>query len=375
MLKNFWYAVEFSHAVTSKPVLVKVLGQELALFRTSAGRIAAVSNLCVHRGGNLAGGAVINDCIRCPYHGWLFDKSGACTSIPANPPGAPIPKKAQIDAYPTEERYGFIWVFLGDLPEAERPPIPLLPEFGQPGWRPIYGEFVWKANYRRVVENGLDFAHGPFVHEQSFGNINEPEVPDHEVISDDYSVRASLELPASPPKGFWKYLRAKEQPKVPVSLTMYMPNIVQIDIRISPKWRNIIFDTNIPVDEHTTRTLWVSMRNFFTGAWADGNARSRTLKIFNEDRFTVETQRPELLPEDLVAELPVKSDQLVLSCRRMYRKYLEMGWGLDVDRIKGEQTRQPLVIPSPARRDGQGKTKLWVFPEVPVVAPRQSKAS
>jgi phenylpropionate dioxygenase-like ring-hydroxylating dioxygenase large terminal subunit len=373
MLKNFWYAVELSSAVTSKPVLVKVLGLEIALFRNSAGHVAAVSNVCVHKGGSLAGGAVIDDCIRCPYHGWLFDVNGACVSIPANPAGAPIPKKAQVDSYPVEERYGFVWVFLGDLPEAERPPIPPLPEFGQPGWRPIYGEFVWKANYRRVVENGLDYAHGPFVHSQSFGNINEPEVPEHEVIADDYSVKSSLALPASPPKGLWKYLRSKDQPKVPVTLTMYMPNLVQIDLRISPKWRIIIFDTNIPVDEHNTRTLWVSLRNFFTGAWADGNARKRTEKIFGEDQYTVETQRPVVVSTEL-DELPVKSDQLPLAVRRLYKKYFDKGWGIDAARIRAEEDQKSFVIPSPARRDSQGKTKLWVFPEAPTLTPRQGKA-
>jgi phenylpropionate dioxygenase-like ring-hydroxylating dioxygenase large terminal subunit len=375
MLKNFWYACELSSAVTSKPRLVKVLGQEIAIYRTSAGRAVAMSNLCVHRGGNLSGGAVVDDCLRCPYHGWRFDASGACVSIPSNPHGAPIPKKAQVDAYPTEERYGFIWVFLGDLPEAERPPIPAFPEFGQPGWRATYGEFNWKANYNRVIENGLDFAHGPFVHEQSFGNINEPEVPEHEVFSDDYSATASLTLPASEPKGLWKYLRSKTQKRVAVRLAVHMPNINVIDLRISEKWRLIIFDTNIPVDENNTRTLWISIRNFFTGSWADRNAYDRTMRIFQEDQFTVETQRPELLPEDLVAELPVKSDQLPLAYRRLRKKYMDKGWGLDTGRIADERARQPLVIPSPARRDGSGKTKLWVFPEVPTIEPRQTKAS
>ena len=78
------------------------------------------------------------------------------------------PERARIDAYPVEERYGLVWVFLGDLPEAERYPIPPLPEYGDPAWRMITTETHWKAEAARVVENGIDIAHASYVH-PSFG--------------------------------------------------------------------------------------------------------------------------------------------------------------------------------------------------------------
>lgn len=343
MLKNFWYAIELSSEVTSRPVAAKLLGKDLVLFRGPDQKVAALDRRCVHRGGDLAGGLVIDGCVRCPYHGWRFDTQGACVAVPANAPDAPVPKAARVESYPTEERHGFIWVFLGELPAAERPPIPELPELGRPGWRAIYGDFHWRAHYARVVENGLDFAHGPFVHSRSFGDINRPQIPEYQVTSEEWGAHASVELPAQQPRGLWRYLGGPARKTVPVRLAFFMPNLIRIHIQVRQGWEVIIFDANIPVDEHNTRTLWVSLRNFLTGAWADRSAHERNLEIFEQDRPIVESVRP-ILPPDAAAlepesetrpeikrdtrpDLLVRSDQLVVAYRRLRRRCFEKGWG------------------------------------------------
>ncbi len=371
MLKNFWYAVEFSAAVTEQPKRVVVLGMELALFRRKSDRkLIALSNLCVHRGGSISDGWTEGDCIVCPYHGWQYDADGACTKIPANPLDHPIPKKAHVDAYPAEEHYGLVWVFMGDLPAAERPPIPPFPEFGQPGWRAVYGEFTWKAHYSRVVENGIDIAHTPFVHAASFGNREQPEIQSYEVESDDNGGTARVTMMPPLPKGLWKFLRRERTP-VTVSPSFLMPNIARLDIDLG-KWRTIVFDANIPIDERTTRTIFVQIRNFFTGAWADGDSRNRVLKIMREDQRTVESQRPELLPYDLAAELHVKSDALGVSYRKLRKKYLDKGWGIDSHLIRTAYAgRSAVVIPSPARRENPELARAWVMPEAPVITLRR----
>ncbi|MFM8531414.1 MAG: Rieske 2Fe-2S domain-containing protein [Ilumatobacteraceae bacterium] len=157
MIKNQWYAVEFGHEVGDKPKQVRLFGQDLVLYRNSKGDIVCHSDICIHRGASLAGGKVVGDCVECPYHGWQFDSDGACVRIPANRAGVPIPKKARVDNYPCVERYGFVFVFLGDLAESERPPSPELPvmenarEARAAGNRVVQGEFHWKANYERVI--------------------------------------------------------------------------------------------------------------------------------------------------------------------------------------------------------------------------------
>lgn len=353
MLKNFWYAIELSSAVTARPVAARLFGQDLVLFRGADGRVAALGRRCVHRGGDLAGGLVVDGCVRCPYHGWRFDNEGACVAIPANPPGAPVPKAARVPSYPTEERHGFIWVFWGELPAAERPPIPPLPELDQPGWRAIHGDFHWRAHYARVVENGLDFAHGPFVHAQSFGDINRPQIPEYQVETQEWGAHASVALPAQEPRGLWRYLGGRAPKNVPVRLAFYMPNLIRIHIQVRPGWEVIIFDANIPVDEDHTRTLWVSLRNFLTGAWADRTARQRNLEIFEQDRPIVEGVRP-ILPPDATStgagqetrpDLLVRSDQLVVAYRRLRRRCFEQGWGVGGIDDKAQERSAP---PRPA---------------------------
>lgn len=360
MLKNFWYAVELSSDITSKPKGITVLGQQFALYRNSEGRVVALSDLCVHRGGALSDGWVEGDCIRCPYHGWKYQADGACIEIPANQPGALIPKKARVDVYPVQEKYGWVWLFLGDLFAEERPPLPPLPEFGDPVWRSIYGEFKWNAHYTRVVENGIDIAHTPFVHATSFGNKDEPQIEEYKVRLSDWGGSASVNLKPPSARGLWKYIRHKDQPAVKVAVAFYMPNVTRLDVDLGDS-RLIIFAAHVPINDNTTITKWIQLRNFFTHPWADGDAQRRTLKIFKEDRRLVEAQRPELLPYDLAAELHVHSDALQIAYRRLRNKCLDRGWGIDTAIIKSAySSHQAVVIPSPARHQTPELAKAWV---------------
>src|SRR6478609_7136962 len=155
MLKNFWWPVEFSHNVTTAALPMQALGQTFVLWRDSHGTVHCLSDLCVHRGGALSAGWTKNDAIVCPYHGWEFTGDGSCRKIPAQPHRG-IPKKARVDAYPVVEKYGWVWAFLGDLPDEERPPIPEITELDDPNFRRVTGDYFWNVNYERIVENGMD---------------------------------------------------------------------------------------------------------------------------------------------------------------------------------------------------------------------------
>ncbi len=367
MLKNFWYAVEFADRVSAKPTRVTVLGQHLALYRTPQGAPVALSDLCVHRGAALSGGAVSGDRIVCPYHGWEYAPGGQCMKIPANPPERAIPRKARVDSYPVQEKYGFIWVFLGDLPEAERPPMPVLPELDDliengGKFRRITGDFLWRANYERILENGCDIAHGPFVHQGSFGDPDDPEVPDYEVRQNAWSAEATVDLRPPPPKGFWRVLwLGRQRPPARTTTGWILPNMVKLHVKL-PMGELVSYASNIPIDETTTLTKFMSLRSFFTGKWADGNALKRSLKIYEQDQVIMEKVRPELLPFDLSSELNVRCDALALAYRRRRQELAEQGWLLsDTDTITGDVPRRTAtVIPSPARRENPELARAWV---------------
>ncbi len=367
MLKNFWYALAFSTEVAAKPLRVTALGQEFVIYRTAAGEPVVMSDLCVHRGGALSDGWTKGDCIVCPYHGWEYEPGGACARIPSYPMGTPIPRKARVDAYPTEERYGFIWAFLGDLPEAERPPIPPLPEFDDPQYRAVYGNFQWNVHYTRAVENGMDIAHTPFVHAGSFGNPDKPEIESYEVEGVEWGGLATVTLEPPPPTGIWGMLyKNKERRGVRTSAGFYMPNVTRLEVHL-PIGNMVILTCHLPVDEHTTISKWLMLRTFFTQPFFDGDSRKRAVAIFKEDQPTVEAQRPELLPYDLSAELHVRSDALQISFRRIRNECLDKGWGIDTHLIQTEfSNKKAVVIPSPARREIPELAQAWVMKEVPI---------
>lgn len=327
MLKNFWYAVEFSSAVSERPVQVTVMNEQYVLYRDSKGKAIALKDRCPHRGASLSQGWVQDNCVRCPYHGWSFDESGACTLIPADQPGVSIPKRARTESLPVQERYSFIWIFIGDLPEAERPPLPELPEFDAPGWRMVSGEYTWNAHYTRVVESGLDSAHAPFVHSAFFSNRDDAEVAPYEVEKTDWSVSALTV--SKPPKrvGLLKFIVKRDRPFSSAKLTGHLPNINHIELDFNFRgFQYIYFASNIPVDENTTLTKWIGLRNFLPQAWADWNSVKNTVETYEEDKAIIESQIPRVVP--LTGELLIKSDILQLSYRKLMRKYLDMGWGM-----------------------------------------------
>ncbi len=368
MFKNFWYACELSTAVKQTPKKVRALGQDLAIYRTSAGRVVALSDLCVHRGGSLSMGPVEDDCLRCPYHGWKYDSSGQCVEIPANTEEKGIPQRARVDAYPVEERYGLVWIFLGDLPAAERPPIPTFPEFDDPDYCMIWGTFDWKANYERVIENGIDIAHAPWVHKNSFGNVKNPQVQDYEVTPSEWGFKASIRL-ESPRRDLFG--RERGTKVVTTVVGVQLPHVSTLDLDLPNGMKMRLFDANLPIDRETTRTFWVMARNFLPYRWADPFSRKSVLKIFLEDRPFVEAQKPEIVPEDLSAELHVKADAAQLAYRKLRISLIKRGWMLE-EPVEVQKPRVQLIA-SPGRRNVASRS-TWVFEERKSVRPAHEAA-
>ncbi|MFI0350272.1 Rieske 2Fe-2S domain-containing protein [Actinomadura sp. 9N407] len=360
MLKNFWYAVEFAHAVTRAPKRVTCLGQDFVLYRKRDGTVVCLSDLCVHRGAALSAGSLHGDRIACPYHGWQYEPDGACAKIPANPEGRGIPKKARVDSYPVREQAGMIWAFLGDLPEDERPPIPEFPEHEDPAFATVYVEMVIEANYERTFENVVDAAHTPFVHGTRFGNPDKPQIPDYDITEDDWSAVADIRLSPPPARGLWKRLYKERPAEVVVTNGWYLPNIVKLHVRL-PFGDMILYDHNIPLSRDRTLVKIVGYRNFFTGKWADRDARKRIRSILLQDKPVVESQRPELLPYDLPDELHLRSDALQVAYRRRRQKLMADGWwvGDDDAAVAGGRAGNAAVIPSPARREHPELARAW----------------
>jgi phenylpropionate dioxygenase-like ring-hydroxylating dioxygenase large terminal subunit len=324
MLKNLWYAVEFSQAIVNKPQLVQIFDRQIVIYRDTQGILHALDNTCPHRGASLANGNVQENCIVCPYHGWHFQGDGNCVKIPANAPKAVIPKQALAKTYPVQEKDGWVWIFWGDEGSLDGDklnnfPIPAIPQSHDPKFRLIYGDFRWQVNYERAIDNGLDFAHAPFVHAGAFGNPDAPEIAPLEIETYEWGASATVLLEPNPPKGLWSFLAKKDPDPVKTRTGFLLPNLTFLEVQL-PFGTLVIWTAHVPINANTTVSKWMNFRSFFPGKWADGDARKRTLKIFEQDRPIVEAQYPQHLPIDSTTEIFVAADLLQLKYRELCNK-------------------------------------------------------
>ncbi|HSN70507.1 MAG TPA: aromatic ring-hydroxylating dioxygenase subunit alpha, partial [Steroidobacteraceae bacterium] len=319
MLVNLWYVVQESRNVRSQPLPVRLLGQDLVLFRNASGQVVCLSAVCVHRGASLARGRTVDDTIECPFHGWRYDAAGRCVRVPAHPDAA-IPPRARVDAYPTIERYGWVWVFVGDLPEQERPPLPVLEAYGTEPWRFVHGDFLFRANWERTVENGLDASHAPFVHGTAFGDRDRPEVMDFSIERHEWGASGEITMFPPKPSGLWGW-RTPDRPPVKTSPHFHMCGVlVGLKLEITAKMTIWIYTAHSPIDESTTRAWWVMGRNFLRSPLLDRNTIRRNRRIFEQDAAVIEHVRPVHVPGNAREEVTVKSDALQIEFRRLVRR-------------------------------------------------------
>jgi vanillate O-demethylase monooxygenase subunit len=159
--RNAWYAAASPDEINEGMVARTFLNEPVVLYRDPGGRPVALTDRCPHRFAPLSKGKLVEGTVQCPYHGLRFDTTGKCVH---NYHG-PIPKAATVRAYPLIERYGMVWIWMGD---PERADEAMLPDFGvfggKSGWAIVRGYLAVHANYQLVTDNLLDLSHGQFLH-------------------------------------------------------------------------------------------------------------------------------------------------------------------------------------------------------------------
>jgi phenylpropionate dioxygenase-like ring-hydroxylating dioxygenase large terminal subunit len=375
MFMNFWYAAELSENVKDEPVHVRMLGFDFVLFRDSEGKAHCLSNLCTHRGASLAHGKVKGDCIECPYHGWQFKgEDGVCTKIPSLGPDAKIPARAKVDSYPVQEKYGLVFAFLGDLPEAERPPIMDIPEYGQDGWRVTTQVYEWTANFQRAVENTLDPAHTEFVHPSMGygGDRDDYHVPELKLIEEDWgcgtmTTFVSPDLPDSKMKGL------KGEGEMEAGAGNHGPSSAWTRLHFSPHAWAHQYGFSTPVDEKNLKRYFLQARNFRTDAEMDPTINERNTAVMMQDKTVIERVEPFYTPASSTEEVLVKADAVITRYREYLAEWENRGWRLDTAKVIALREEKVFAIPSPARR----ATKGWAIDAAPTVnssAPAQAAA-
>ena len=142
------------------PMRMRLLGENLIAFRSTSGAYGLVQNACPHRGASLYFGRNEEDGLRCVYHGWKFDVTGACVDMPSEPAESNFRNKVRVRAYPLVERNGIIWAYMGS--RSEPPPLPQLPPNLDPQCRVI--RRLEECNYMQALEGDIDTVHFGFLH-------------------------------------------------------------------------------------------------------------------------------------------------------------------------------------------------------------------
>src|SRR4051794_7388949 len=162
LMRRYWHPVAAVVDLAAEPVLeVKLLGENLALYRAPNGEMGLVAQRCPHRGASMAYGIPEDGGLRCPYHGWKFSDEGVCLEQPAEPEDSTFKHRVRIPAYPVQEMGGLIWAYLG--PE----PAPLLPRydlFVREDLKREIGISIIPCNWLQAMENSLDPIHLEWLH-------------------------------------------------------------------------------------------------------------------------------------------------------------------------------------------------------------------
>ncbi len=174
-LKNAWYVAAWSDEITDELQQIVLLNQKVCMYRDGQGRIAALEDACPHRKLPLSKGRRKGDNVECGYHGLTFNCTGQCVRAPGK---GGIPSNAKVHAYPVEERYGLVWIWMGNPALADASEIFEIPEFGKPDWGMNRGKALEiDCNYLFVTDNLLDPTHVAWVHQSSFGQAATEDTP------------------------------------------------------------------------------------------------------------------------------------------------------------------------------------------------------
>jgi 5,5'-dehydrodivanillate O-demethylase len=161
-LRRFWQPVHLSKDLPAgHSVPIRIMGEDFTLYRGESGAAHVVGFRCAHRGMQLSAGFVEGDCIRCSYHGWMYDGAGQCVEQPAE--DAAFAAKVHIPGYPTEESLGLVFAYLGEGPP---PPLPRY-LWLEDGGAVEASSYTRRCNYFQNVENNVDELHVAFTHRVS----------------------------------------------------------------------------------------------------------------------------------------------------------------------------------------------------------------
>jgi len=252
LMRRYWQAIGAASEMDGKWTRkIRLLGEDLILFRDRQGRLGLIAEQCPHRRASFLHGIPTQGGIRCPYHGWEFDAQGKCLNQPNEPDHSAFRDRVATDAYPVEELGGLLFAYLG--PE----PRPLLPRFdGFVAQRAIrmMGRALLPVNWLQIMENSLDPVHTEWLHGHHYEFVKEQEgvkvaTSTHHKKIDfrefEFGITKHRLLEGHPEDGDdWR-----------IGHPIVFPNMLAVG-NGDEKTRYYSFQIRVPVDDEHTLHLW-----------------------------------------------------------------------------------------------------------------------
>jgi 5,5'-dehydrodivanillate O-demethylase oxygenase subunit len=169
LLRRYWHPIAVAKELTAEhpTKFVRVLGEDLVIFRATNGRLGLIDDRCAHRGASLSYGRVEERGIACAYHGWLYDLEGNCLECPAEPDGSNFHRTVKQKAYVVQEYLNLVWAYMGPAPAPVMTPYDTL--FRRDGHRTIVVHPQLDCNWLQAMENSVDPAHLQILHQEFYG--------------------------------------------------------------------------------------------------------------------------------------------------------------------------------------------------------------
>lgn len=329
-LRESWYVVAWSRDLDYKPLAITVLNEELVVFRDPAGQVAVLEDRCAHRHLPLSLGCLDAGGIRCGYHGLVFDAGGKCVEVPSQ---ANIPPKARVRAYPAIDKFGWVWVWMGDPQSADPAAIPDFSRLQSAGFRAVGGKNHVLADYRLVTDNLMDLSHVGFVHQSTIGNPEFSGKSDLKTERVEHGVKVMRFVEDIPPPP--TYVRSGVLPQGRnidrwQSIEFIAPCFVEIHVggkEVGTGARDGDYDGGLnlwvlnamtPETETTTHYFWASVRcHALDSEEADAFFYANVSEAFAEDKAVLEAQQRVLDKHGDSWEAALQADAGSIQARRV----------------------------------------------------------
>lgn len=252
-----WYVACRSEQLASAPIGRTIVGTPVALYRDAAGTAGAVLDRCPHRNARLSGGEVDDSgWLTCPYHGWRFDRDGACRDVPGLVGDSEADRaRRAVPAFRVVERDGFVWIWADPASEPIGEPV-RIPFVDHPEYVAIHREYLFDCTLHAALENALDVPHTAFVHRGDFRGKTErrPIEAERRRIPDGIEVEYIGEPPLSGPSHDASGRRIVQRHWD----RFLMPSIAQVEYETGGDRHQITTFPHTPVGDFQTRGFLVS---------------------------------------------------------------------------------------------------------------------